>query len=140
MSNFSLLAVSKCTIMIIIMSKFPGKTLLLDFNCQLSKINVLLWTKAVLHTTSTTHCKARQVLRNLFSTEQGNSSDMTFGAGATKINLKNLKTWRHQLWKMWTFDKFWEKSYLSMSLKALKSSWCISAIHWLKIFLIHVIT
>ena len=33
------------------------------------------------------HYKARQVLRNLFSANQGNV------AGATKINLKNLKTW-----------------------------------------------
>ena len=137
MSNFSLLAVNKCTI---VSQKFPGKTFLWDLNYQLLKINVLLWTKAVLHTTSTMHCKARQVLRDLFSTDQGNSSDMTFVAGATKINLKTLKTWSHHLWEMWTFDKFWEKSYLSMSLKALKSSWRISAIKWLKIFLIHVIT
>ena len=38
------------------------------------------------------HCKARQVLRVLFSTNQGNGSDMTFVAAATKISLKNLKT------------------------------------------------
>ena len=37
------------------------------------------------------HCKARQILRDLFSTDQGNGSDMTFVAGATKINLKNVK-------------------------------------------------
>ena len=37
------------------------------------------------------HCKARQVLRKLFSINQGNGSDTTFVAGATKINLKNLQ-------------------------------------------------
>ena len=35
-------------------------------------------------------CKARQVLRDLFSTNQRNGSDVTFVA-TTKINLKNLK-------------------------------------------------
>ena len=48
--------------------------------------------KAVLHTTTLIQCKARQVLRNLFGTNQENHSDMTFVAGATKINLKDLKT------------------------------------------------
>ena len=47
------------------------------------------------------HCKARQVLRDLFRTNQGNGSEMTFVAGATKVNLamigchdagNNLKT------------------------------------------------
>ena len=38
------------------------------------------------------HCKARQVLRDLLSTDQRNGLDMTFVAGATKINLKNVKT------------------------------------------------
>ena len=33
-------------------------------------------------------CKARQVLRNLFSTNQENDSEMIFVAGAPKINLK----------------------------------------------------
>ena len=47
---------------------------------------------------------------------------MTFVAGATKINLKNLKTWRHQLWKVWAFGKLWQKYYLSLNLKALKAS------------------
>ena len=49
--------------------------------------------KAVLHTTTLMHSKARKILRNLFSTNQGNGSVMRFVAGATKINLKNLKTW-----------------------------------------------
>ena len=46
--------------------------------------------KAVLLTTTMMHCKARQVLRDLFSTNQGNGSEMRFVAGATKINFKNL--------------------------------------------------
>ena len=33
------------------------------------------------------HCKARQVLRDLFHTNQGN--EMTFVAGPSKINLNN---------------------------------------------------
>ena len=37
-------------------------------------------------------CKARDALGNLFGTNQGNVSKMTFLAGATKIYLKNLKT------------------------------------------------
>ena len=48
--------------------------------------------KAVMHTTTLMHCKARQVLRDLFSTNQGNGSEMTFVAGATKVHIKNLKT------------------------------------------------
>ena len=43
--------------------------------------------KAVLHTTTMMHCKARQVLRNLFSTNQGNGSEMTYVAGAIKVSL-----------------------------------------------------
>ena len=39
------------------------------------------------------HCKAGHLLRDLFGTNQENVSDTTFVAGATKINLKNLKTW-----------------------------------------------
>ena len=62
------------------------------------------------------HCKARHVLHDLFSTNQGNGSEMTFMAGATKINLKNLKTqlwlddfmqaaiWRHQLYNDGRFE------------------------------------
>ena len=48
--------------------------------------------KIVLHTTTLMQCKARQFLRDLLSTDQGNGSDMTFVAGATKIILKNVKT------------------------------------------------
>ena len=35
------------------------------------------------------HCKARQILRDLYSTNQGNGSEIIFMAGATII--KNLK-------------------------------------------------
>ena len=48
--------------------------------------------KAVQQRATLMHCKARQVLRNLFSTNQGNGSDMTFVAGATDTHVKNLKT------------------------------------------------
>ena len=48
--------------------------------------------KTVMHTTTLMGCKARQVLRDLFSTNQGNGSEMTFVAGATKVHIKNLKT------------------------------------------------
>ena len=47
--------------------------------------------KAVLHTTTLRHCKARQVLHDLFSTNQG-ITEITFVAGATKVHVKNLKT------------------------------------------------
>ena len=50
------------------------------------------------------HCKARQVLRALFSSNQRNGSDMLFVAGATKINFKNLKTLRHQLYSDGRFE------------------------------------
>ena len=36
--------------------------------------------------------KARQVLRDLFSTNQVNGSEMTFVARATKVNVKYLKS------------------------------------------------
>ena len=47
--------------------------------------------KAVVHTTTLMHCKARKDLRDLFSTNQGNGSEMRFVARATKINFTNLK-------------------------------------------------
>ena len=34
----------------------------------------------------------RKLFRDLFCTDQGNGSGMTFVTGATKINFKNLKT------------------------------------------------
>ena len=69
-----------------------------DFYWQFLKINVLLWKTFVLHTTTLMHWKARQVLRNLFTINQGNDLHMTFVAGATKINLNTLKTCRRQLY------------------------------------------
>ena len=50
--------------------------------------------KAVLHTTIPMYCKDRQVLRDLFSIiNHGNGKEIILVAGATKFNLKNLKTW-----------------------------------------------
>ena len=49
--------------------------------------------KVAVHTTALMHCKSRQILRDLFSTNQGNDSEMIFVAGATKFKLKNLKTY-----------------------------------------------
>ena len=75
--------------------KLSGKTFLRDFNAQFEKINLLLRKKAVLHTTSLMHCKARHVLCDpliLISTNYENASEMTFVAGTTKINLKKMKT------------------------------------------------
>ena len=37
------------------------------------------------------HDKTRQPIRNLFNANQGNGSETTFLAGATKVNLKNMK-------------------------------------------------
>ena len=74
--------------------KFHGKTFLRDFNKQFVKIDLLLQKiKAVLHTTSLLHCKARHVLCYLLSTNQGNGSEITFVAETTKINFKILKTY-----------------------------------------------
>ena len=47
--------------------------------------------KAVLHTAILTHCKARHVSGDLFGINQGNVSEITFVAGATKINVKNFE-------------------------------------------------
>ena len=38
------------------------------------------------------HCKARHDLSDLFSTNQGKGSEMTYVARTTKINLKYLKS------------------------------------------------
>ena len=68
--------------------KFSGKTLLQDFN----RVKHTFMKKAVLHITTLMQYRARQVLHHLFSTNQGNDSNMTYAAGAAKINFKNLKT------------------------------------------------
>ena len=95
--------VNKCAIITMIMSKISWKDIFMGFQLTVSE--------------------NKHVLRDLSSTDQGNGSDMTFVAGANKIN-----------------GEFWQKPYLSLSLKALKSSSHISAINRLEIFLIHVIT
>ena len=99
--------------------------------------------KAVPYTTTLMQWKDKQVLRNLFGTNQANGSGMTFVAGATKINLKNLKTWRHQLYSDRRFEPSTNSSRRltwAYKLKPLKSSSQISSANWLNIFLIHVIT
>ena len=92
MSKLPLLIVNKCTIIIIITSKVSWKDISAGFPETVFENKIPLIKKTVLYTTTLMHCKARQVLRVLFSTNQGNGSDMTFVAAATKINLKNLKT------------------------------------------------
>ena len=71
------------------------------------------------------HCKARQILRDLFGTNKGNVSDVTFVAGATKINIKNLKTLRHQLFSDGRFESLINSNRSltgAYTIKALKSS------------------
>ena len=53
----------------------PGKAFLGDLDKKFSKINLFLWKKAVLHQNTPMHCKARQVLLDLCSTNQGNGSE-----------------------------------------------------------------
>ena len=53
----------------------PGKTFLGDLNKKFSKINLFMWKKAVLHQNTPMHCKARHVLVDLCSTNQGNGSE-----------------------------------------------------------------
>ena len=94
--------------------------------------------KAVLHTTTLMHCKARQVLRDLFGTTKGNGSVMTFVAGATNNRVKNLKTvlWlddmmqatscRHQLYSDRIFEPLTNSGRSltwAYKLKALKLGW-----------------
>ena len=74
------------------MSRISWKDISRDFNKQFTKINLLSRKQAVLHISTLTHCKATQVLQDLFSTNQVNGLEITFVAGVTKINLKNLKT------------------------------------------------
>ena len=74
------------------MSKVSWKDIFMGFQLTVVEIKDIFMKKAVLHTTTLRHCKARQILHDLFSADQGNGSDMAFVAGATKINLKNLET------------------------------------------------
>ena len=67
---------------------FSGKT---GFQLTFFENRCTFMEKAALHTTTLMHCKARKVLHDLFSANQGNGSEMRVVAGATKINLKRLK-------------------------------------------------
>ena len=71
--------------------KFPGKKLFAGFKLTVFEDKRSFMKNVVLHTTTLMHCKAWQVSCDLFSANQGNGSEMTFAAGGTKINLKNLK-------------------------------------------------
>ena len=74
------------------MPNVSWKDIFEGFQYTAFKNNLTFMKKAVIHTTTLMHCKSRQVLRDLFSTDQGNGSEMTFTAEATKINLENSKT------------------------------------------------
>ena len=66
---------------------------LCGISINIFKKNKLIFIKkAVLHTTTLLQCKARQVSHDLFSTNQGNGSKMTFVAGNNTVHMKNLKT------------------------------------------------
>ena len=65
-----------------------SNTFLQSFSKMFSKIKLSAFVKkSVLNA-----CKARQVLCNLFITNNGNGSEMAFVAGAIKIKPTNLKT------------------------------------------------
>ena len=58
---------------------------------------------------------------------------MTFVAGATKINIKNLKTWKHQLYSGGRSEPLTNSGRSpawAYKLEALKSSSQISATNW----------
>ena len=86
--------------------------------------------KVVPQTTTLMPCQITQVSGNVFDTNQANGLNMTSMAGATKINLKNLKTCRHQLYNDGRFEPLTNSNRslsLAYKLKALKSSSQISA-------------
>ena len=134
-NHFFLPTVNKCTIiMIIIISNV--KYFLERHFCGISiySFENNLTKKAVLHPDANS---ARQVLRVLSSTNQGNSSETTFVAGATKINLTTLKIWlwlddlmqetilRHQLFRDGRVEPLKDSARSltwAYDLKALKSS------------------
>ena len=74
------------------MSKVSWRDILGGFQWTVFKNRLTLWKKSVLHITTPMHCKVRQVLRDLLIINQGNGSEMICVAGATKVNLKILKT------------------------------------------------
>ena len=74
------------------MLKVSGRDIFAGFQWTFFKNNFTYIKKAVLHKTTLMNCKARQVFRDLFSTNQGNGSKMTFVARVKKFHIKNLKT------------------------------------------------
>ena len=73
------------------MSEVFRKKILVGFQLTLFENKRNFLKKAVLHTTTPIHCRARKGLPDLLSTNQRNDAEMTFLAGATKSNLNNLK-------------------------------------------------
>ena len=114
------------------MSDILWKDIFAGFQYTVSKITSLKKLYCILM-----HYSARQVLRALFSTNQGNCSETTFVAGATKINLTTLKIWlwldglmqetiwRHQLFRDGRAEPLKDSARSltwAYDLKALKSS------------------
>ena len=62
--------------MIIIMSKVSWEDIFLRFQLTFFENNRTFMKKAALHRTTLMHCNARQVLCDLFSTNQENRSDI----------------------------------------------------------------
>ena len=60
------------------MSKVFSKDIFCRISINSTFANILH--KAALHTTTLMHCKVSQVLRDLFSTNEGNCSEMAFVA------------------------------------------------------------
>ena len=73
------------------MSKVSWKDIFEGFQLSAFENKSTFIKKAVLNTSAQMDCKARHVLCDLFSSNRRNGSDMTFVAGATKIDLKNLE-------------------------------------------------
>ena len=59
------------------MSKVSWKDTFMGFQLTVVENKRTFMKKSVLHTTTLMDCKARQVLRDLFSTDQENGSDMS---------------------------------------------------------------
>ena len=74
------------------MPNVSWKDIFAGFELTVFENKLTFMKKAAMHTTTLMHYKNKQVLGDLFRTNQGNGSEMTFVAGGTKINLKNLKT------------------------------------------------
>ena len=60
------------------MSKVSLKDIFMGFQLTVVKNKHTFMKKSILHTITLMHCKVRQVLHDLFSTDQGNGADMTF--------------------------------------------------------------